>query len=51
VAAGKAEVERIWLPYEIWLIAAWLPRHHRRHWLALQALTALTINHLPLTNW
>jgi hypothetical protein len=50
---SKAEVERIWLPYEIWLLAttAWLPPAHRRGWLAIQALTALAVNHLLLTNW
>ncbi|SRR6266508_225273 len=50
---SKAEVERIWLPYEIWLLPAiaWLPAAHHRCWLAVQALTALTINHLLLTDW
>jgi hypothetical protein len=50
---SKAEVERIWLPYEIWLLAAtaWLPANQRRGWLVLQALVALGINHLLLTNW
>jgi hypothetical protein len=50
---SKAEVERIWLPYAVWLLVAtgWLPPRHRRGWLAAQALTALAINHLLLTNW
>jgi methylthioxylose transferase len=50
---SKAEVERIWLPYEIWLLPAtvWLPATHHRRWLGVQALTALTVNHLLLTNW
>jgi len=50
---SKAEVERIWLPYEIWLVVAtaWLPAAHRRGWLAVQALTALAVNHLVLTYW
>jgi methylthioxylose transferase len=50
---SKAEVERIWLPYEIWLIpaTAWLPATHHRRWLGVQALTALAVNHLLLTNW
>jgi hypothetical protein len=50
---SKAEVERIWLPYEIWLLAAtaWLPAGQRRGWLAVQALVALAVNHLLLTNW
>ena len=50
---SKAEVERIWLPYAIWLLVAtaWLPARHRRWWLAGQALTALAVNHLLLTVW
>jgi hypothetical protein len=50
---SKAEVERIWLPYAVWLLVAtaWLPAAHRRWWLAAQALTALAVNHLVLTNW
>jgi hypothetical protein len=50
---SKAEVERIWLPYEIWLLAATagLPASQRRGWLAAQALLALAVNHLLLTNW
>ena len=50
---SKAEVERIWLPYAIWLIpaTAWLPAAHRGRWLAVQALTALAVNHLLRTNW
>ena len=47
---SKAEVERIWLPYGIWLLVAtaWLPAAHRRWWLATQALTALAVTHLLL---
>jgi hypothetical protein len=50
---SKAEVERIWLPYEIWLLpaTACLPVRGRRGWLAAQALTALAVNHLLLTGW
>lgn len=50
---SKAEVERIWLPYAIWLLVAtgWLPARHRRWWLAAQAATALAVNHLLLTPW
>jgi hypothetical protein len=53
LAIGVAEVERIWLPYAIWLLAAtaWLPAGHRRGWLVAQALTALLVNHLLLTGW
>ncbi|MFI1995431.1 hypothetical protein [Actinoplanes sp. NPDC020271] len=50
---SKAEVERIWLPFAIWLpaAAALLPESDRRGWLWLQAGTALLVNHLVLTNW
>jgi hypothetical protein len=50
---SKAEVERIWLPYAVWLLVAtaWLPAANRRWWLAAQALTALAVNHLLLTGW
>ncbi|MFB9923889.1 hypothetical protein ACFORO_08595 [Amycolatopsis halotolerans] len=50
---SKAEVERIWLPFGTWLIAgtALLPPGSRRWWLAAQAVTALAVNHLVLTNW
>jgi hypothetical protein len=50
---SKAEVERIWLPYAIWLLVAtaWLPDRYRKGWLAAQALTALVVNHLLFTGW
>jgi hypothetical protein len=50
---SKAEVERIWLPYTVWLLVAtaWLPPGQRRGWLAVQAATALAVNHLLWTNW
>jgi methylthioxylose transferase len=50
---SKAEVERIWLPFAVWLLAgaALLPSRTRRYWLVTQALTALLINHLLLTSW
>jgi methylthioxylose transferase len=48
---SKAEVERIWLPFAVWLVVpcALLPRP--RGWLAAQALLALAVNHLLLTVW
>jgi uncharacterized protein YPO0396 len=48
---SKAEVERIWLPFAVWLVVpcALLPRP--RVWLAVQALLALAVNHLLLTVW
>jgi methylthioxylose transferase len=48
---SKAEVERIWLPFAVWLVVpcALLPRP--RAWLAGQAGLALAVNHLLLTVW
>ncbi|MDG9673949.1 hypothetical protein QCZ28_07970 [Micromonospora sp. DH14] len=48
---SKAEVERIWLPFAVWLLVATahLPTRHRRWWLAAQAATALAVNHLLWT--
>jgi hypothetical protein len=50
---SKAEVERIWLPFAVWLLAGadLLPAPARRGWLAAQAVVALLINHLLLTTW
>jgi methylthioxylose transferase len=50
---SKAEVERIWLPFTVWLMAgaALLPAPGRRGWLAAQAAVALLVNHLLLTTW
>jgi len=52
-ALSKAETERIWLPFGIWLLAAsaMLPNRFLRWWLAAQALLSLAIVHLILTNW
>ncbi|MCO1594764.1 hypothetical protein M8C17_06245 [Micromonospora sp. RHAY321] len=48
---SKAEVERIWLPFVVWLLVATarLPAGSRRWWLAGQAATALAVNHLVWT--
>jgi methylthioxylose transferase len=50
---SKAEVERIWLPFGVWLLAGTglLPAVDRRWWLLAQAAIALTVNHLLLTTW
>ena len=50
---SKAEVERIWLPFAVWLVlpCALLPRRQVGCWLAAQALLALAVNHLLLTVW
>ena len=49
---SKAEVERIWLPFSVWLTAApaLLPSSHR-WWLAANIVGALAVNHLIFTNW
>ncbi|RPE39407.1 hypothetical protein EDD90_2408 [Streptomyces sp. Ag109_O5-1] len=48
---SKAETERIWLPFAMWLLpaCAFLPRP--RAWLTGQALLALLMNHLLFTGW
>ena len=50
---SKAEVERIWLPFAVWLVpaAALLPAPGGDWWLAAQAATALVVNHLVFTYW
>ncbi|MFR9722938.1 hypothetical protein ACL02R_06120 [Streptomyces sp. MS19] len=50
---SKAETERIWLPFAVWLLpaTALLPAALARPWLAAQAATALIVNHLWLTRW
>lgn len=48
---SKAETERIWLPFALWLLPATAFLTGARGWLAAQALTALLVNHLLLTGW
>ena len=50
---SKSEVERIWLPFAVWIVplAALLPRPSARWWLLAQAALALAINHLLDTVW
>ncbi|MDR7300280.1 hypothetical protein [Haloactinomyces albus] len=50
---SKAEVERIWLPFSLWLVlpCALLPQRQVKWWLAAQAMLALLINHLLRTRW
>lgn len=50
---SKAETERIWLPFDVWLLVAtaFLPRSSVRAWLAVQALGTLLVAHTILTNW
>jgi hypothetical protein len=49
---SKAEVERIWLPFTIWLTAApaLLPVKSHRWWLAVNVVGALVLNHVIMTN-
>ena len=50
---SKAETERIWLPFMVWLTAApaLLPPSSHRWWLALNVIGAFALNSLILTNW
>ncbi|MFI6334277.1 hypothetical protein [Streptomyces sp. NPDC050535] len=48
---SKAETERIWLPFVMWLLAACAFLTRPRAWLAAQATLALLLNHLLLTGW
>ncbi|MFI6058712.1 hypothetical protein [Streptomyces sp. NPDC051286] len=50
---SKAETERIWQPFVLWLLpaAALLPLSARRGWLTAQAVVALLVNHLLWTGW
>ena len=50
---SKAETERIWLPFTVWLTAAGalLPPRSQRWWLALNVVGALLLNHFIRTNW
>jgi hypothetical protein len=48
---SKAETERIWLPFAVWLIPACALLPRPRAWLTAQAVLALLVNHLLLTYW
>ena len=50
---SKAEVERIWLPFTLWIVAlpALLPRSWQRPLLLSQVVLALVVQHLVLTRW
>ncbi|MFM9589449.1 hypothetical protein ACKI1J_10960 [Streptomyces scabiei] len=48
---SKAETERIWLPFALWLLASGAFLDRPRVWLASQAALALLLNHLLLTGW
>nr|WP_203732435.1 hypothetical protein [Streptomyces sp. SID12501] len=48
---SKAETERIWLPFALWLLPACAFLTRPRAWLTAQAALALLLNHLLLTGW
>ena len=50
---SKAEVERIWLPFTIWVVALplLLPQRWQRPLLASQVVLALLVQQLLLTRW
>ncbi|NEB90401.1 hypothetical protein [Streptomyces bauhiniae] len=48
---SKAETERIWLPFAVWLLPACALLPRPRAWLTAQAVLALLLNHLLLTGW
>jgi hypothetical protein len=50
---SKAETERIWLPFAVWLVAATslLPARQRRWWLLAQVVVALVVKTLLWTQW
>nr|WP_307128749.1 hypothetical protein [Streptomyces sp. B1I3] len=50
---SKAETERIWQPFMVWLLpaAALLPGRDRKGWLAAHAVVVLLVNHLLWTGW
>ncbi|MFE6287471.1 hypothetical protein [Streptomyces sp. NPDC057877] len=48
---SKAETERIWLPFALWLLPACALLPRPRAWLAAQAGVALLVNHLLWTGW
>jgi len=50
---SKSEVERIWLPFMLWLVplTAMLPAAHSRRWLAVSAGWALLVGIVFRTTW
>lgn len=50
---SKAETERIWLPFAVWLAASTglIPARHRRWWLAAAVVAALVVRHLLWVQW
>ena len=50
---SKAETERIWLPFAVWLAVSTslIPARHRRWWLGAQVAVALVVRHLLWLQW
>jgi hypothetical protein len=48
---SKAETERIWLPFAVWLLPSCALLPHPRAWLTGQVVLALLLNHLLSTGW
>ncbi|MFI2759016.1 hypothetical protein ACH5A3_09105 [Streptomyces echinatus] len=48
---SKAETERIWLPFAMWLLPACALLPRPRVWLTAQTVLALALNHLLITGW
>ncbi|WP_434090863.1 hypothetical protein [Streptomyces asoensis] len=48
---SKAETERIWLPFVVWLLPSCAFLTRPRAWLTAQAVLALLLNHLLATGW
>ncbi|MEU5275324.1 hypothetical protein AB0G87_02770 [Streptomyces asoensis] len=48
---SKAETERIWLPFAVWLLASCAFLTRPRAWLTAQAVLAVLLNHLLATGW
>ncbi|MFF8968960.1 hypothetical protein [Streptomyces sp. NPDC014995] len=48
---SKAETERIWLPFALWLLPSCAFLTRPRAWLTAQAVLALLLNHLLRTGW
>ncbi|MFF4801539.1 hypothetical protein ACFY1U_24600 [Streptomyces sp. NPDC001351] len=48
---SKAETERIWLPFAMWLLPSCAFLTGARGWLAAQGVLALLVNHLLFTAW
>ncbi|MFD9005330.1 hypothetical protein ACFV0T_31010 [Streptomyces sp. NPDC059582] len=48
---SKAETERIWLPFALWMLPACAFLTRPGGWLAAQGVLALLVNHLLMTGW